>query len=229
MKKTNRILSIVFNMDTVQKILDEKKTVIRRVVKPANPFGNQYYQCYQGSGLWIDGYSEDDEPNGHIKDYSVDSCWYPKQYYIDTYAKYRPGDILYVKETWSKDAYRYMHRANYRKDEKFYRNGKEVQIKWNPPFSMPKEAARIWLKITDVRIERLQDITISEVIKEGCADLWIDEARPMKLIDVAGNKNEFIDIWNSTIKKSDKGKYSWDANPWVWVIEFERCEKPEEE
>lgn len=67
-----------------------------------------------------------------------------------------------------------------------------------PSIHMPKEAARIWLKVTNVRVERLQEIALKE---------W---------------KN----LWNSTIKKTDLDSYGWEANPWVWVIEFERCEKP---
>ena len=90
---------------------------------------------------------------------------------------------------------------------------------------MPKEAARIWLKVTNVRVERLQDVTGESALAEG-AD---------KYIHTNGTLNEdqtitsFIGIWNSPIKQSDLGIYVWDANPWVWVIEFERCNKPKEE
>lgn len=136
---------------------------------------------------------------------------------------YKPGDIIYVRETWNKDLSRYMYRANYSDTEKFYRNGKEVQIKWKPSIHMPKEAARIWLKVTDVRVERLQDITPQGAWKEGarCSCL-----HPVP--DCAGNKTAFVNIWNSTIKKADLDRYGWNASPWVWVIEFEGCEKPEE-
>lgn len=83
---------------------------------------------------------------------------------------------------------------------------------------MPKEAARIWLKVVDVRVERLQDITPDEAINEGTKEQF-----PPLAVD------EFREIWNATIKKPDLDCYGWEANPWVWVIEFERCEKPEEE
>ena len=82
---------------------------------------------------------------------------------------------------------------------------------------MPKKAARIWLKVTDVRVERLQEISGEDLIKEG-----IDLFRS-NYVRVAFD--EFKNIWNSTIKKSDLDRYGWDANPWVWVIEFERCER----
>lgn len=89
--------------------------------------------------------------------------------------------------------------------------------------SRNRENARIWLKVTDVRVERLQEITEAGATKEGC------------VYDVEyalGNtaKGHFIEIWNSTIKKSkksDRDRYGWNTSPWVWVIEFERCEKPE--
>ena len=89
--------------------------------------------------------------------------------------------------------------------------------------SRNRENARIWLKVTDVRVERLQEITEAGATKKGC------------VYDVEyalGNtaKGHFIEIWNSTIKKSkksDRDRYGWNASPWVWVIEFERCEKPE--
>lgn len=86
---------------------------------------------------------------------------------------------------------------------------------WKPSIHMPKEAARIWLKVTDVRAERLQDIGIEGCEKEG---VW------------CGNNGDifaFMKLWDSTIKKPDIDCYGWNANPWVWVIGFGRCEKPE--
>ena len=90
---------------------------------------------------------------------------------------------------------------------------------------MPKEAARIWLKVNDVRVERLQEITWQQAAKEGCQGSTSDEPDP--LFHLPTLRGEFQKLWNSTIKKSDIGRYGWDANPYVWVIEFETCEKPE--
>lgn len=88
---------------------------------------------------------------------------------------------------------------------------------------MPKEAARIWLKVTDVRVERLQEITDKDAEQEGAQpDYPFDYA-----VDKWPNLEHFKEIWNSTIKKSDLDRYGCDANPFVWVIEFEQCEKPE--
>lgn len=89
---------------------------------------------------------------------------------------------------------------------------------------MPKEAARIWLKVTDVRVERLQEITDKDAEQEGAQpDYPFDYA-----VDKWPNLEHFKEIWNSTIKKSDLDRYGWDANPWVWVIEFGLCDKPSE-
>lgn len=83
---------------------------------------------------------------------------------------------------------------------------------------MPKEAARLFLRVTDVRVERLQNISDKDIIREGTPDSGRLEA----------NRGYFADdIWDETIKKADLSRYGWDANPWVWVIEFERISKEE--
>lgn len=134
---------------------------------------------------------------------------------------YQPGDILYVRETFIQAA---AHIFWYKADDKPWMS---KDLLWKPSIHMPKEAARIWLKVTDVRVERLQDITGLSVQKEGI------EVDPNE----CAGKFDFITelfllfqkLWDSTIKKSDLDSYGWDANPYVWVIEFERCEKPKEE
>jgi integrase len=68
-------------------------------MKPANPF-YKGDKVTQGQGLWVDGYKKEEKPNGHIKDYSISSCWWRKEDYIKRYAPYKPGDILWVRETW---------------------------------------------------------------------------------------------------------------------------------
>ena len=101
-------------------------------------------------------------------------------------------------------------------------------MKWKPSIRMPKEAARIWLKVTDVRVERLQEITEAGAEAEGAVNnIGMIHAPDNEYDHIHTAKEHFIEIWNSTIKKSDIDRYGWDANPYVWVIEFERCEKPE--
>lgn len=134
---------------------------------------------------------------------------------------YQPGDILYVRETFIQAA---AHIFWYKADDKPWMS---KDLLWKPSIHMPKEAARIWLKVTDVRVERLQDITGLSVQKEGI------EVDPNE----CASKFDFISelfllfqrLWDSTIKKSNLNHYGWDANPYVWVIEFEQCEKPKEE
>ena len=82
-----------------------------------------------------------------------------------------------------------------------------MEDKWHPSIHMPRKAARIFLRVKDVRVERLRDMNDSDLANEGFGD-WI----------------RFISLWNSTIKPTDCDKYDWHANPWVWVIEFERME-----
>ena len=92
---------------------------------------------------------------------------------------------------------------------------------WHPSIHMPKEAARIWLKVTDVRVERLQEITSEQICREGV------EVEYPHVLNGEEKRYAFSRLWDSTIKKSDLDRYGWNASPWVWVIEFERCEKPE--
>lgn len=127
--------------------------------------------------------------------------------------QYQPGDILYVRETWKKAPNGYYYY------EDWQRNDIADITKWKPSIHMPKEAARIWLKVTDVRVERLQEITEEQAKLEGC--------NSGMLTGPCTARGQFENLWNSTIKKSDLDLYGWDANPRVWVIEFDRCEKPE--
>ena len=108
--------------------------------------------------------------------------------------------------------------------EDWQRNDIADVTKWKPSIHMPKEAARIWLKVTNVRVERLREISAESALAEG-ADKYIHTNGGL---DENMTITSFIGIWNSTIKKADLDRYGWDANPYVWTIEFERCEKPEE-
>lgn len=214
----SRELPILFNIEMVRAILDGRKSCTRRIIKPQPQSRLCYTFAGSNCGTW--GYpsktaheSWGDEyrlPDG-ITDEELQRRWKPP---------YRVDDILYVRETWYKDKYRYMYRANYSDSEKFYRDGKEVKIKWHPSIHMPKEAARIWLKVTGVMVERLQDIDGKGCVKEGI------EEQPLKYVGDEFVKGMFHDLWDSTIKKSDLDRYGWDANPLVFVYEFERCKKP---
>ena len=146
---------------------------------------------------------------------------------------YKPGDILYVRETWHRYTKRVGKGEGCHLEEHYgYKasiaNSEDVEEPWKPSIHMPKEAARIWLKVTDVRVERLQDITDDGAKAEGanCKDGknvgWQEKQRRTAI-------ERFSEIWESTVSKEKIDSCSWAANPWVWVIEFERCEKMQEE
>lgn len=202
---------ILFNTEMVRANLDGRKSCTRRLVKGFVP----------DDAIW--GYTAF-TPKGYISCRGTFADGYGEKFFK---LPYQTGDILYVRETWSKGLERYIYRADYSDTEKFYRNGKEIEMKWKPSIRMPKEAARIWLNVTDVRVERLQEITEAGAEAEGAnfkngKNVGFEEKMNRTAIE------RFAEIWNSTIKKANLDRYGWDASPWVWVIEFEQCEKPEE-
>ena len=233
------IKPILFSTEMVRAILDGRKTCTRRICKDANEYTVPDMDFYNADRRTYAVHNFADKEQMEQLSTAERTC------------PICPGDILYVRETWehfdccccegdehgncyqepqqnvlNKSYGCYMYRAT---DEIY------GDARWHPSIHMPKEAARIWLKVTDVRVERLQSITVEGAIREGaegekcrhtnagafgCTDCmntgWIEPPQ-----------FEFMQIWDSTIKKSDLNRYGWDANPWVWVIEFERCEKPE--
>ena len=206
---------ILFNTEMVRAILDGRKSCTRRIVKPQQLVGLLPDKCKNGvPEEFLKEKKLMFKPYCNMTDIELINTAYK--------APYQRGDILYVRETWCKGLERYIYRADYSDTEKFYRDGKEIEMKWHPSLHMPKDAARIFLRVTNVRVERLQDITVEDALAEGM-DKYI---RLNGELDENSIITSFIGIWNSTIKKSDLDFYGWDANPYVWVIEFERCEKP---
>lgn len=204
------IKGILFNTDMVRAILDGRKTVTRRVIKPANRATAKVEGYYQGHGLWISDDTDNTDKRGHIKDYSVSSIWSGFAWYTKKYAPYHPGDYLYVRETWREYNGKYYYKSDEPPEyDSYFTKKLPCAPKWHPSIHMPKEAARIWLQVTDVRVERLRDITWEDGYREGLE-----------------NPAKFSELWDSTVKKKDLPLYGWDASPWVWVIEFERTVKP---
>lgn len=202
------IKPILFNTEMVRAILDGRKSGTRRIVKPKQFVGLLPDKCKNGiPEEFLKEKKLMFKPYCDMTDAELISVAYKAPYQI--------GDILYVRETWKRAPNGHYYYEDWQRDD-------IADItKWKPSIHMPKEAARIWLKVTDVRVERLQEMWASDVPKEG---IYFNKPTTADEMLMA-----FAKLWNSTIKKSDLDRYGWDANPWVWVIEFERCEKPEGE
>ena len=243
------IKPILFNTEMVRAILDGRKSYTRRMIKPQPQSRLCYTYAGGNCGTWgypsktaYEDWGDEYKLPEDITDEELKRRWNPP---------YHTDDILYVRETWQ--CWR-AHRYEATADIRFRAGGDEVRLQfangntdsinrldydtfihkwfshygeWKPSLFMPKEAARIWLKVTDVRIERLQDVTEDGAKAEGAIDNRGFIHSPENEYDrIHTAREHFIKIWNSTIKKFDIDRYGWDANPWVWVIKFERCEKP---
>ena len=184
---------ILFNTEMVRAILEGKKTVTRRAVKFPRGWNPKF--------------------TGYIPDGAV---LYGSNNIPAAKSPYKTGDILWVRETWSISDGSYLYRAwpgEGMEPENQDWAMREMGLKWRPSIHMPREAVRIFLRVTGVCVERLQEITYDEAIREGA-----DRGRAL---------NNFEWIWNHTIKPADLSAYGWEANPWVWVFDFERISKEE--
>ena len=211
---------ILFNTDMVRAILNGRKTVTRRAVKykysntemkmRTDKYGTRLIETQKD----VEGETHGKNPDG--------TTWHKLLGYIEPKPPYRKGDYLYVCETWSEWTGGYLHKAWW---EGIAQPEAFTGEKWRPSIHMPKEAARIFLRVTDVREERLQDITEEQAEKEGAIDTRGFIHSPGNEYDnIHTAREHFKQIWNSTIPKKDLDKYGWNASPWVWVIEFERAE-----
>lgn len=194
---------ILFSTEMVRAILNGHKTETRRVVKPQPAGdGSKPEPLKTRPGYW--------------------NAWGDDFVYRQPYAV---GDILYVRETTCYDAYAAFTQQTFYKAD--YKSKPNWVARTVPSIHMPKEAARIFLRVTEVRVERLQDIDDTGAKAEGANGRdgknvgWVEKMRRSSI-------ERFSEIWDSTIKPADLDRYGWEANPWVWAIEFERCEKPEE-
>ena len=226
------IKPILFNTDMVRAILDGRKSCTRRIIKP------QWEECPHCKYVH----------NEYIYDKLAENvycarCGYPLK--PKRRSPYQPGDLLYVRETFIQAA---AHIFWYKADDNSWIS---EGLRWKPSIHMPKEAARIWLKVTDVRVERLQDITEDGAEAEGMPDsldypvnksycplckgdgiIGTVDVHSLGHMDVDcpycdSYRKRFENLWSSINQKS-LDSYGWNANPYVWVIEFERCEKPQE-
>lgn len=224
----SRVLPILFNGEMIRAILDGRKTVTRRLIKLKRKDSVGFYVLFReqdDSFYGVDEYDEDDNESRQT-------------------LPYQPGDILYVRETWAwEPCYdcgmdtedhnccdESAHRIyNHKKNEYgcyMYKASVEDNVypsvdTWHPSIHMPKEATRIWLKVTDVRAERLQDITEQQAEAEGLYKGWSPTPKAAPALTA---RQAFMWLWDTTVKRDDD---KWLFNPWVYVVSFERCKKPE--
>lgn len=188
-----KIRPILFSTPMVQAILEGKKTQTRRVLKP-QPKKD------------LDFFGWELHP-GYLQ------VAFGKGVKVDSYHKFpfgKIGDVLWVRETFG---------TGKKSGKTYYKaNTGDFHIlvdKWKPSIFMPKDAARIWLRITDIKIQKLHDISRGDSMSEGCP-----------FPNIAKETNPFA--WFADLWQSINGSLSWNSNPFVWVIEFERIEKPSE-
>jgi hypothetical protein len=222
---------IIFNGEMVRAILECRKTQTRRVIKP-QPEIRGFSNLQRGPfGYW--GECRIDQFigfTGHIPE-----CPYGQ-----------PGDILWVRETWGiNDVGDIAYRAN--GEEPLDGDGFIWTSKWKPSIHMPRKFARIFLTVKDVRVERVQDISEMDALAEGIykekvmrsgySSTGRGDRYPYKYEDYVCRwrdgegkhcgtaRGAFANLWNSI---NETHGFGWEANPWVWVIEFELKEIKEE-
>lgn len=236
---------ILFSTEMVCAILDGRKAVTRRVAKPQPMFGSTIYPNIDVAGkvcaeIWGNGAVKYIKQPYHRGDILwVRETW--NRGYIDS------SDAELSSESWFEEYHKrdgsyldgisgYVYRADFTRAEEYDlgtldEDNTPSPMSWRPSIHMPREAARIFLRVTDVRVQRLQEIDEDGAIAEGCSagrfettgGPWGVEDNP----DEWAAREDFSHVWDSTIKHADLDRYGWAANPWVWVIHFERCEKPE--
>lgn len=193
---------ILFNAEMVLAILDGRKTETRRAVKdaPNDTYRVRCVDIYGDGTIWA-------------WDFFYGSPLSATRY-ITIKQPYQVRDYLYVRETYGiySRTYGMMPKLYYKAD-----GDAPEKIKWTPSIHMTKEAARIFLRVTDVRTERLQEITMSGMQAEGVIPENVTGGQWQQW------QNDYMKpVWESTVKAKERRQYGWDADPWVWVIAFER-------
>lgn len=200
---------ILFSTPMVQAILDGRKTQTRRAQGLKEVDANEFYFDRRVGDQFV--FVSKTNPNNQL--------------FITP--KYVEGDVLWVRETWFNDAdFGEKPIFIYKADNENFPRGSSP---WKPSIFMPKEAARIFQFVTGVRVERLQEITGEDAIAEGVEPIgnhkhlncMIYKNYGPEIYQFLSPKKSFESLW-----KSINGEDSWNENPWVWVYEFERIEKP---
>jgi len=221
-----KLIPILFSTPMVQAILTGRKTMTRRIMKP------QIEECKHH--LYAEAEWKSKPTQWSITDEfaycaNCGNGTSPKFDYKGIKCPYgKVGDVLWVRESYANAGSHFVYKDagwKYWLDEED-REMKYDPIKWKPSIHMPYSACRIWLKITEIKIERLHDITEEDAIAEGIS------LNPSLSEIVGGFTTDnimhfykatdcFKSLWDLI-----NGEESWNLNPWVWVIEFEKIDKP---
>ncbi|UQY33550.1 hypothetical protein K8U54_17760 [Pseudomonas fulva] len=229
---------ILFSGPMVRAILDGRKTVKRRAMK---------VQPHDGASVTVERFNTTvtDRQGNQDAGPEVFGAWWSDGECSLTCPYGQPGDRLWVRETWSVEmlagyseegGYSSEYELRYRADD----SEREISVaagepdpwinlydsqrgEWRPSIHMPRAACRILLEVTDVRVERLQDITGDQAEAEGG-----DSAMCRQFLETSPSRHEckeavihgFAGLWASI-----NGDDSWHANPWVWLVEFKRIEQ----
>lgn len=205
---------MLFSTTMVQALLEGRKTQTRRLVKfPNDFFGGTVYS----NGTW------------GLKYESKDDC--ESRIFKRLYPKFNIGDIIWVRETFCDGSIvdrneakteKVIYKATYKNDFEIYdHDGELTEIKWKPSLFMPKDACRLWLKVTNVRCEPLHNITEHDAINEGVLTNhggyeMYSFSKPYTRNYCLTAKDSYVTLWDKI-----NGLGSYNQNPWVFVYEFD--------
>jgi len=187
----------------VQAILSGQKTRTMRVMNPQPPWGRPVVNSESAVNpiwkTWTAGLPLECQP------------------------QHRVGDIIYVRETWGigiQLAGGVIYKADYAEGKAPLADGE----KWRPSIHMPKAAARIFLRITDVKVQRPQELTMDEIVAEGviCPIEKTCMCENDDYMDCKSYRGEWVKLWDSVQSKKDLPLYGYQANPWCFAYLFEK-------
>lgn len=211
------IKPILFSTEMVKAILEGRKTQTRRIIKPQPKEGIITTAFDFKKGFYASKIKIEENPDR----FEITKLFKPK---------YQTGDILWVRETWQTawNIIKKIWETIYKADDNLWFDDDGMMI-WKPSIYMPKEAARIFLQVTNVRVERLKDISEEDAIAEGVEIIHYAEPilpvfRKYNLKEKKGTLNPILSF--QTLWEKINGEDSWKANPWVWVYEFKQVDKP---
>lgn len=216
---------ILFNTQMVDAILQCRKTVTRRLAKKVPEAAYSVY-----------GYNEETNTFGAFCSFQSANSYV--DYSVDIKAPFRPGDVLYVRETWfeTEDS-RIVFKAGRPHKEVWINDYVRVSdnaVKWRPSLHMRKEDARIFLLVEDISLERVQDITEEEAKNEGAVKgVFKKDETGLSHFEKNAESGTFVNgfrnVWDGTMSAKERETYGFSENPWVFAIRFRRISKKEAE